>query len=274
MGLKGFISEHKKALGVALILFGVLWAADMLPSVDVPLSYRVFGTFLIGAALGGYFVGSWLGIGEEDPNWNYLHQINVDDPKTPKVSKVTDPVIREIEIIGGKRLHSPEGYPRHYVCRFFNEDPKNPVAHVTWKDVPDDWELLGTQPSAIEDEVIALRDTYEDTHGKYQWVLDHLYMVVRKLDFQRAQSQNAVLDDHLTPSMGDEGISDVVDDVVPERLRPDRLQGATKTDDVDDESESIDYDQDELEDDVDAIADAAAGTSPDVAATDGGTADE
>lgn len=92
-------------------------------------------------------------------------------------------------------------------------------------------------------------------------------MVVRKLDFKRTESQNAILEGHVTPSAGDDSVSDVVDDVIPEEIRPDRVQGAS-----DDAGGAPDPDEiaDDLEDDLDLDA----GGSPTAAATDGGEIDE
>lgn len=265
--LGDLIRENFKAVlvvGLAVWL-AVVWGIIDIPRLEIPLWARVLGTFGAVGGVGGIFLASMRFDGKE-PDWNYVHEYNSDDPATPRVTKVTDKVVEEMEVYGGRRLRSPQGKPKDYVCRYFNGSTERPIAHVTWKDVPSDSELLGTRPDRIEEEIVALRDTYEETHGRYQWVLDHLYMVVRRLDYRRSRSQNDVLEDHVAPSMGGDTISEIVDDVIPERLRPDRVRGADQEDSSGAGSKP-DYGVDDLEDDVDAIA---SRTAPETAATDGG----
>ena len=237
--------------------------------LGIPLWARVLLVFGAVAAVGGHWLGSKI-FDQPEPDWQYLHVYNEADPTTPYVEKVTPAVMQDMDVYGGRRLSSPDGSPNHYYCRYYNGDPDNPVAHVTHKDVPSDSELLGTKPSVIEEKIVAMRETYEDTHGQYRWVLDHLYMVVRRLDFRRTESQNAVLDDHVTPSVNDESVSDVVDDIMPDRLKPERLQGGEPDED---HASSRDDDEESIEDTTEDIAPDSVSEPADAAlpaATDGG----
>lgn len=212
-----------------------------LPNLGIPLWARVVGTFGVLAAGGGVVLAK-LYFDDQEPDWSRIVEVNIDDPHTPRISKVTDAVLADLTVVGG-RLRSPQG-SSIYVCRWWNRDAEDPVAHCTWRDLPDDAELLGVKPSAIEDEIVALRDTYEDTHGRHKWVLDHLWMVIRRLDFRRSKRQNAVLEDHTAPSMEDETISEAVGDIIPDELQPDTHQ-ATDPDGVADRA--VDEVADELE---------------------------
>lgn len=243
----------------------VIWLAWMfglvsLPNVTLPLWTRVLGTFGAIAAAGGYFAAS-IRYDEPEPDWNYVVEVNIDDPRTPRISRATDAVIQDFRMVKGA-LGSPQGSDSIFYCRWWNRDPENPIGHASWSELPSDTDLLGVKPSAIEDEVSALRDTYEETHGKFQWVLDHLYMVIRRLDFRRTRSQNEVLEEHVAPSMDDRGVAEVVDEVIPDELqpenldRPDHLEAGAG-------SEAVD----ELGEDVDPTATGGASES---AATDGG----
>lgn len=259
------VNRHFKSI-VALVLIGwglVALGLLPLPSIELPLWLRVGVTFAILAAIGGYLLAS-LYIDAPEPDWTYLIEFNVADETTPRIHRVTDAVLADLEVVGG-RLESARGGDV-FACRWFNGDPENPVAHVTWQDVPSDSELLGVKPSSIEDEIVSLRDTYEETHGRHQWVLDHLYMVIRRLDKRRTESQNAVLEEHVTPSMAEDSLGDVVDDVIPASVRPDSF--ATQVGDG-----RADEALDELEEDLEGPDATTVGSEP-TAAADGGKPDE
>lgn len=252
------------AILVAAVHFTSLTWADF---TNPPLWAKV-GAVFSGIGLVGGYMAATVWYDPPEPDWQYLHEYNTDDPATPRVYRVTPEVIDNLAVYGGRRLHSPQGRENEYVCRFFNGDAKSPVAHVTWKDVPADSELLGTKPSDIEETVVTLRDEYEDTHGKYRWVLDHLYAVVRRIDFRRTQSQNAILDENLTPAEDGVGISEHVDAVIPERMRPDRLEGGDPDGVASPDDDTDDADDAPIEETVSDVVPDEKPTQP--AATDGG----
>jgi len=270
------LGDFWKFLALAAVVVGAVHLTD-LPWADFtnpPLWAKVGGVFAVVGLLAGYLAAT-LWYDPPEPDWQYVYEVNADDPATPRVSKVTPEVIDNMAVYGGRRLHSPQGRDSEYVCRHFNRDARAPVAHVTWKDIPSDADLLGTDAHTIEQKIVGMRDTYETTHGKYRWVLDHLYAVIRRIDFRRAQSQNAILDENLTPSMDDTSVSDHVDDIIPEDLRPDRLQGGDPDGDASSSTDAGDGD-DVGDPDVSGAVDDVApdGKSNLPAVADGGATDD
>ncbi|WP_323192877.1 hypothetical protein [Halostella sp. PRR32] len=274
--LWGLFRDHFLVFLVIIVGYLVLAWVGWLPAVDpsVPSWILFPAIFSALAVLGGYFAGRDI-FPEAEPEWCWVVEFNNDDPATPRISKVTNPVVQDMFVVGGKSLHSPQGRSNLYVCRFFNGSAENPVAHVTWKDIPSDADLLGTKPSAIEAELASLRDSYESTHGLYKWVTDHLYMVIRRLDFRKSKSQNAVLEGSLSHAPGeDDSIDDVIDDVLPERIKRQVGHGADDPDRVDrvekDADDGRGVDDDQEGDDGEALEHAQENPSNLPVATDGG----
>lgn len=262
------VDNHFKTLiGLGLIAWGLVALGIVgLPSITIPLWVRVGVTFAAIAAFGGHLLASAY-FEAPEPNWNRVIEVNLDSKQWARESKVTDAVLADMTVVGG-RLKSPPGTDL-YFCRYFNRDAETPVAQCTWKDLPSDAELLGMKPSAIEEEVGQLRDTYEQTHGKYRWVLDHLYGVIRRLDFRRAESQDSVLEEHLTPSMAEESIADVVEDELPDEVLPERVSAVRDDETPDLGTEAIET----VEEDLAEHGANEVGTTP-TAAPDGGQTDE
>lgn len=232
--------------------------------LDPPIWLKAGAIFGGLAVLAGWIVGT-IWYEPETPDWYHLYEINADDPRTPTLWEITPEKWSDLTTIGG-RPEPIEDASNAYKCRFYA--PQHDVAHVTWDDIPSDSDLLGTKPSQITTKVAGLRDTYEDTHGRHQWVLDHLYAVVRRLDFKRTQSQNQILEDNVSPSMNDKALSDHVDDIIPSELQPDQFD----TDDVADDEPLAIEDADDARQLVDDIGPDPKPNQTDVAA-DGGRDD-
>ncbi|WP_435364536.1 hypothetical protein [Haloarchaeobius sp. DYHT-AS-18] len=214
------------ALALAVSEFGVDLPFD---AISIPPQFKLAGLTLGGFAVLGSAAWSMWG-DEKEPNWQYIHEVNKDDPSTPRVSKVTPQVVREMLVIGG-RLRPIEGFDGHYKVRFWNHDVENPVAHVTWDQVPDDADIMGAKPSEIEEEVVGMRNEYESQVHKARYIQTHLPILVRKLDQKRLDAQNKALSGHLAPSMGDGTVDELLNNMLPEDILPDRFQA--RVEDID-----------------------------------------
>lgn len=235
------INENFTVVAILSIAAIVLWVFGVvsIPSLGVPVWIR---TVVLAAviAIGVGYIAATMHFSPPEPDWRYIVAINLDNDPVLEIHKVTDAVLRDLLVVGEKPITNPDG-THTYVCRWFNGSAENPVAITTWKDIPADWELLGTKPSSIEAEVASLRSTYEDTHGKYRWILDNRHMVFRKLDFKRSRDRDHVIEDHLSPSFDGDRVSDVLDEIIPDDVRPDREAGAG----LEDDDQLIDVDEDE-----------------------------
>lgn len=251
------------------ILAGIVDAPSL--GFQVPLWARVLGVFGALASVGGHWVGSKI-LSQVEPDWNYIAEVNVDaDDTSVKVTKVTDAVLEDFDVIGG-RLGRVRGRDNWYYCRWWNHDPDNPTAHATWTKVSSDLELLGTSPSDIEEEVRDVRESYESRIWKADRLTTHLPMVVRRLHSTKAEELNAALEGHLLPDLGSGTIDDTIDDVVPDDLQPDRFERRLKQAQSDGEADSMVDMTDDAAEDMDDTQ-----PSPDTAdsadtpvATDGG----
>ncbi len=247
--LGAFVRER---FGILLVIGISLWVAVTwefidIPGLTIPLWGRVVLTFFAVCAGLGWILAS-IRFDEPEPDWNWVIETNIDDPKTPRIARATNAVVEDMLVVKGD-LRRPEGTSNVYGCRWWNKDPENPIAHACSTEITDA-DIMGAKPSAVVDEVASLRATYEETHGKHKWVLDHLYMVVRKLDFRRSKSQDKVFQDHAAPSFEDDSIADAVDSVIPDELRPDRLGEDSGDRDLDDLEEERDVNADDVVDDV------------------------
>lgn len=111
-------------------------------------------------------------------------------------------------------------HPAWSVYEFDDEDL---VAEPTFRGFlsPDELETVREsvqqQWSRIDDEVAAFRQIRRRLAG-----------IVRRLDYQRARAENAVLDDHRHPSFDSDTIDDVIADEVPDEYLPDYLKDGGK----------------------------------------------
>ena len=198
-----------------------------LPTFGVPLWVRVAVVFGGLAILGGYLAGSWV-VDQMQPDWHYLAAINFDgadeDDVHPEVQlyRMTEKVIQNMEVIGGRLRSLNDTAADIYVCRYYN--PEQNLAHVTWTGVPSDAGLLGMKPSDVEDEIVGVRESYEAVIRRARHLETHLPMIVRRLDHRRTQDQNAALEGHLAPNPTGASTDEIIDDVIPDAYLPDRFE--------------------------------------------------
>jgi len=196
-----------------------------LPTFGVPLWVRVAAVFGGIAVIGGYLAGSWV-VDQLEPDWHYLAAVNFDgadeDDVHPEIRlyRMTEQVIEEMEVIGGRLRSINDTAADLYVCRYYNPDTN--LAHITWTGVPSDAGLLGMKPSDIEDEVVGVRESYESVIRRARHLTTHLPMIVRRLDHRRTKEQNAALEGHLAP--GGSTTDEIIDDVIPDDYLPDRFE--------------------------------------------------
>lgn len=203
------------------VLAGLVDAPNI--GFEVPMWVRVLGVFGALAAVGGHWVGSKI-LSQVEPDWNYIAEVSIDNEETSvKVTKVTDAVLDDFEVVGGKLGRVPNR-SNWYYCRTWNHDPEDPTAEATWTKVPSDTDLLGTDPTDIEEEVRDVRESYESRIWKADRLTTHLPMVARRMHSTKAEELNAALEGHLLPDLGSGTIDNVIDDVVPEDLQPDRFE--------------------------------------------------
>lgn len=256
------VRRHFRVIVVALL---ALWVASAefglaLPNLpSIPLWVKVLLVFAGLFSVVGYLAGSYL-FDDLDPEWRYVYQVSVDEETTVRAYQATEEVVEDVDVIGADSLPRVPGTERHYYCRFFNEDPEEPMAHVTWNEVASDADLLGTKPSDIEQEVGFMRDAYEGEIRKADHLRNHISVILRILNRKKAENLNAALDDHLSPSFGGDEIDDIIDDVVPDDLLPENFE--SRLDDaMDDHSPDVDPEEvardvaDDLDDDLEESED-------------------
>ncbi|WP_435363548.1 hypothetical protein [Haloarchaeobius sp. DYHT-AS-18] len=254
-------------IGYLSIEAGFIDAPDI--GFELPLWARVVLVFGAIAAVGGHWVGSKI-LSQVEPDWNYIVEANVDaEDTTVKVTKVTDAVLQDFTVIGGKLAPVP-GRSNWYYCRWWNHDPDDPIGHATWTKVKSDLELLGTSPSDIEEEVRDVRESYESRIWKADRLTTHLPMVVRRLHSTKAEELNAALEGHLVPDLGAGTIDGVIDDIIPDDLQPERFERRLKQAQGEDGDTTIGDAIADVENELDGPTPESTSGSETPVATDGG----
>jgi hypothetical protein len=64
-------------------------------------------------------------------------------------------------------------------------------------------------------------------------IRQHLSGIVREIDRERMQAQNAALEPHITPSFGERSLDEILESQLPNDLRPERLKDRDRGDEQD-----------------------------------------
>jgi len=155
----------------------------------------------------------------------YLVAFDASDDTGGSLWELSEDKFEDLEVYAGTLFQWPGTSKRVYEVREYR--PEDNVAVGNWRESVAGSELAGEAlvVDAME-EIQELRSVFEPESQKYRILKRRLRGVARKMDRRRAEDQQSILDENLTPGFNDDNqvtVSDVIQDEIPEELRPDSM---------------------------------------------------
>lgn len=247
--VRQLIGNNRRLAYATVALAIVLWLTGNLPNVEIP-SWWPVAVVLIGAAI---LAGKWAAkrIQELLPDPEGILIVALDETETGggAIYELSEAAFEDLEVAGGDLFAWDRSPRRVYEVRSY--DPVNNVAKGNWRESKPASALLAEETG--EDAMAAveeLRTMLEPDVAEARRLKRHMRGIVRQLDKDRAAALDAILDEHVTPTLGDSrSIAEVIEDVVSEE------ELTTTPVDRNGEPETDDQEEDSDQDLVDDIAD-------------------
>lgn len=222
------VQENAREIGgLALLYVGYV---EMSPDASYPsIEITGAGSMLLGAvalAVVGYAAAEKIHDLLPDDEGIYLVAFEASDEAGGEVWELSEDQFEDMHVAAGTLFQWPVS-KRVYECREYR--PEENVAVANWRESVAASELVGDTLVADAMEGIAeLRREFEPEARKYRLLQRRLRGVVRKLDRRRLEDQQAILDDHTNPTLGDgergATVADVLREEIPEDLRPESME--------------------------------------------------
>lgn len=216
------VSQKTKRWVVGIVgLIMIAWSMGWVDPIEsVPQWWRLVATAFI-LAVGA----AWIAAGKIDsllPDENGIFLIVFDDCERGggEIHELNEDQWSNLRVVGGE-LHpwtnSPE---RAYECIDYNESRN--VAVAGW---PETKPASATRAEATVDDVMEwireVRNDLEPAAAEARFLKRRMRGIIRRLDSEREDAQQKMIDDTMVPSVGDSAtISEVIEDEIPDELHP------------------------------------------------------
>ena len=217
-------------LAVALGAAGIMQTTGAgLPRIDFPIPGELLITLALVVAAAGYWAGDKIDELLPDERGIIIVAFKADED-SGAIFELTEDQFADMEIHGGSLHAWDDASERVYEVRSY--DPDRNVAIANWRETEPGSALAAE--ASIPDVLAAIRELRHDLEpdaAKSRELQRRFRGIIRTLDRERAEAQQAALDEHIAPSIGDSRtISEVIEDSLPEDLHPESMSG------VDDET--------------------------------------
>lgn len=207
-------------LYLVLIVVGYLLLAGAgviepieIPELELPPWYELVGLGVLVAALLGMFVGSKIIDLLPDPPRVYLVELT-EREQGNAVWRLTPDAFEALTVEGGRLYQWEETKHPVYECVTF--DPDENYAIGTWRESVPASEIIGK--SDVRDAIDQISDVRDGMEQEARWghkVRRRITSIIRAIDRERAFDQNAAVEGHVAPNIGD-GRS--ADEIILEQL--------------------------------------------------------
>lgn len=224
-GITEIVRDNFKA--IVVLVGGYIVAAETgrvaYPEIEMPTGWGLAVTAALAVGVASYYYADRILDLLPDDEGIYLVAFVADDDTGGAVWELTEDQFEAMTVVNGSLFQWPVS-KRVYECREYR--PEENVAVANWRESVAASELAGsaTVVDALE-QIRELRHEFEPEARKLRRLQRGLRGVVRKLDRRRLQDQQAVLDQHLTPSFDSEGatVGAVIEEELPDDLLPDSM---------------------------------------------------
>jgi len=247
--IREILGNNRRAVYVALAGLGGLAVTGNLPETGLPSWWPAVAIAVVAAGLAGRYAARRIMDLIPDPEGILLVEFQAHDAAGGAIYELSEEAFADMRVVGS--LYQWDRSPRRvYEVREY--DATNNVAVGNWRETVPASELA--EPPSVEDAMAAIRELRNDLEpdvAKARETRRRLRGIVRQLDKDRAEAQQALLDDHIAPDLGDSRpISEVVDEAIPDELHPDQVSVEDAIDDV--EADAQRHDNGDSPDDEDS----------------------
>jgi len=236
MSLGEWISDNSRTLlflGAGYIAYVELGSAEY---PTLPESSGLVVVVALAVAGVGYIAAGKIEGLLPDEEGIYLVALDASDQAGGAVWELSEDQFEDMTVHAGTLFQWPVS-KRVYEVREY--DPMENKAVANWRESVAASELAGEVEVVDALEAIAeLRDEFEPAAQRFRIIQRRLRSVARKMDRRRDRDQQAILDPHLSPTFGDDraGISEVLDEEMPDHLLPKSMQADKQQDIADEEN--------------------------------------
>lgn len=175
-----------------------------------------------------------------EPEGILLLELRADDLGGGRLYELSEDAYDDMEIEGGDVFEWPETSRRVVEVRDY--DPETNTAVANWRESKPASALA--EPPTVDDCLAAIRELREDLEpdaAEARELRRRIRGIVRALDRERAEAQQAVLDEQVAPDLGGGStISEVVERELPDELHPETRTDEKGDGEADTEAEPVD----------------------------------
>jgi len=227
MSFKSVIEDNSRLLLLIGVVYVVLVETDNAEYPTIPDGSGLLVLAAVAVAAVGYVAAGKIDSLLPDEEGIFLVAFDATDDLGGSIYELSEDQFDAMEVYSGSLFQWTDTKKRVYEVREYR--PEDNVAVANWRESIAASQLAGeTLVVDAMEEIGELRDVFEPESQKFRLLKRRLRGVARKMDRRRAEDQQTILDANLTPGFDADNqatVSDVINDEIPEELRPDSMQG-------------------------------------------------
>lgn len=246
--VREILGNNRKAVYLLIIIIPILHVTGNLPNWQVPTWWPVAVVTIAAAGVAGYWAAKKILALLPDETGIYIVEFDAAETGGGAIYELSEEAFEDMRVLGGDLYQWNRSPKRVYEVRHYDRDHN--VALANWRETKPASALAA--PPTVEDALAAVRELRENLEpdvAEAREVKRRIRGIVRELDHDRAEAQQAILDDHVAPDLGESRvISEIVDDEIPDELHPNMVnvddainggdgEGDTEAEDEDDEDD-------------------------------------
>lgn len=222
MTLTEWIEDNSRTL--ILLGAGYLLAVELgyLNAPNVPDWWPIAGLLLVATAGVGYVVGGKIADLLPDPLGTIIVAQKSYAGDGGQIWELNDPAVEEMEVVQGELFRWEGTATDVFEVREYR--PEQNVAVGNWKATKAPSELSSpVEREEIMRQIETLRTDHEQSARYGEAIRNAIPALLRSLDKRRAKNLNAALEGHISPSLGEKSIDDMIREQVPDEALPNYL---------------------------------------------------
>lgn len=218
------LSERTKRWIVGIVgVTMIAWSAGWIDPVEsIPVWWRLVATGGMLALGAGWIAAGMLNDLLPDDEGIYLVAFTDTDLGGGEIYEINEDQWADLEVHGS--LNAWEDSPKRvYECREYDEDRN--VAIGNWRESKPGSAIAAE--ATVDDALAAIRELRLDLEpdaAEARELKRRMRGIIRTLDKERQEAQQATLDDHIAPNVGgSRTISEIIEDSLPDDMHPETM---------------------------------------------------
>jgi len=227
------LGNNRKAAYLAAVILAGLYATGNLPDVGgLPSWWPVAGVAAVAAYVGGRFAARRILDLVPEPDGILLVEFRADEPGGGAIYELSEEAFEDMWVFGGSLYQWDESPRRVYEVREY--DPEKNLAVGNWRESPPGSALASE--ATVDDALAAIRELRTDLEpdvAEARELRRRIRGIVRQLDKERAEAQQAILDDHVAPDLGgSRSIDEIIEEQMPDAVHPEQATDGDRAPDT------------------------------------------